>query len=176
MRQMTLSVLVTREEYCEAVAHRKQKERRHIMLLRGVAGGSLIVLGIAGVFFGGYISLSPSAAVCLVVTGLFTVCYDGIFAPVFDKAAAAREFGEKQDLQFATTYTFKDSAVHIENGRIQGEISLSLLTRWSETPALFIMEVGRELCMSVPKRLMTEQQRDDLRNLLQNAAKDAVTA
>lgn len=166
---LTFSVLVTREEYCEAVAHKKRKARRHIAPVINVAGGTLIVLGIAGLFFGGYISLSPSAAICLILLGIFTVCYDGIFAPILDKAAAAREYREKQDLHFATTYEFKETSVYINNSGLYGEIPLSILTGSSETPTLFIMDIGRELSILIPKRLLTEQQQHELWNLLQGS-------
>ncbi|MDD3692837.1 MAG: YcxB family protein [Oscillospiraceae bacterium] len=161
-----LSVLVTREEYCEAVAHEKRKSRRHIVPLFNVISAVLIILGFAGLFFGDNISLSPAAAFCLILSGLVAACYDGIFAPVFDKAAAAREFNEKPDLHYATTYTIKDDLIVIKNEWVQGKISISQLTRWSETPTLFIMAVGRELSISIPKRLLTPEQQNKLRQIL----------
>ncbi len=165
-----LSVLVTREEYCEAVAHEKKKSRRHIVPLFNVISAVLIILGFAGLFFGENILMSPPAALCLVLSGLIAACYDGVFAPVFDKAAAAREFNEKPDLHYATTYTFKDDLIVIKNEWVQGQILISQLTRWSETPTLFIMVVGRDLSISIPKRLLTPEQQNKLRNTLNSGS------
>lgn len=161
-----LSVLVTREEYCEAVVNEKKKARHHILPVFNVASAILIVLGFAGLFYGKNVSLSPAAAFCLILSGLVAACYDGVIAPVFDSAAAAREFNEKPDLHYATTYIFKDDFISIKNQWVQGKVLISQLTRWSETPALFIMAVGRELSISIPKRLLTSDQQKKLRQKL----------
>ena len=168
--RITLSVLVTREEYSEAAANEKRKQRRHTAPFITGAGAVLMILGIAGLFFGRSISLSASAAVCLILAGLFLACYDGLIASVLDRAAAAREFDEKEDLHFATTYLFSEDRVAVQNGRIQGELPLSVITRWSETPALFTLAAGRELHMSIPKRLLTPEQDKELRRILEAAA------
>jgi hypothetical protein len=168
--QISLSVLVTKEEYCEAAAMKKRKLRAHFAPMLIGAGVIFVLLGITGIFFGSSISLSIPAAACLVILGIALVCFDGLIAPILDKAAAAREFVEKEDLHFATTYVFKDDRVKIQNGRIQGDLPLSLLTRWSETSALFTMEIGRELSMAIPKRLLSTEECDLLRNRLETLA------
>ncbi|HCA29046.1 MAG TPA: hypothetical protein DEP23_05505 [Ruminococcaceae bacterium] len=168
-----LSVLVTKEEYSEAEALKKQKLRSHVAPLLNGAAAVFIILGMAGIFFGRYISLSVPAAACFIVLGILFACYDGLIAPVFDKGAAAREFIEKEDLHFATTYVFEDDRVKIQNGRLKGDIPLSMLTRWSETPGLYIMEIGRELSMAIPKRLMSAEVQESLRNMLKKNAPSA---
>lgn len=168
--KILLSVLVTKEEYCEAAAMKKEKLRSHIRPLLYGAGAVLILMGAAGIFFGRLIYLSIPAAVCLVIAGIALACYDGLIAPILDRAAAAREFAEKEDLHFATTYIFEDGSVRIKNGRIEGEIPLSLLTRWSEGPTLFTMEIGRELGMAIPKRLLLPEQTRTLQAMLETHA------
>ncbi|MDD2362603.1 MAG: YcxB family protein [Oscillospiraceae bacterium] len=173
---LSLSVLVTREEYSQAVAISKRKHRRKTARLTMGFGTVLILCGVAGLFFGSYIFLSPSPAACLVFAGLFLVCYDGLIAPILDRGAAAREFEEKEDLHFATTYIFYTDRVTVQNGRIQGELPLSILTEWVETPALFGLEVGKELSMAIPKRLLDTEQENQLRSILEAAAGSAKIA
>ncbi|MDD2418301.1 MAG: hypothetical protein PHR24_02825 [Oscillospiraceae bacterium] len=167
---LSLSVLVTREEYSAAVAISKRKHRRKTARVTMGFGSWLIICGVAGLFFGSYILLAPPAAICLVLAGLFLLCYDGLLAPIIDRAAAAREYEEKEDLHFATTYYFYDDRVAVHNGRFQGELPLSILTEWGETSALFGLEVGRELSMAIPKRLLDTQQEERLRSILEAAA------
>lgn len=170
---ITLSVLVTREEYSKAFAELQRKERSHVAPLINVVGAILIILGIAGAFFGNYISLSFSTAFCVILLGVFLVCYDGFFAPLFDSAAAAREFDEKEDLRFATTYIFSDDEVNVSNGRVKGILPLRLITKWNETPTLIIFAYGRELSFAIPKRLMTVEQIHLLSQLLIKNAEQA---
>ncbi len=167
--ELTLSVLVTREEYCEAAAeHRRAVSRGQGNALLA-AGAVLTALGIAGVFFGGRISLSFSAAFSLIVLGIFLVCYNGVFAPMFSRAAAAREYDRNEDLRFATAYRFSGKAegtVMVKNGRMEGNLPLRCITEWTETPSLFLITYGREFRFAIPKRLLEPGQEERLRSLL----------
>lgn len=167
---VTLSVLVTREEYSKAFAELRRKERNRLAPMITISGAILMILGIAGSFFGSRISLSFSAAFCLILLGIFLVCYDGFFAPLFDSAEAAREYDEKEDLQFATTYSFMDDSVIVNNGRISGELPLGYITRWNETPALIAFSYGREFSFAIPKRLLSAEQIQLLLKLLKTKA------
>lgn len=167
---LDICVLVTREEYSKAFAEMRRKERSHIAPLIMASGTVLMILGIAGAFFGSQISLSLSAAFCLILLGIFLVCYDSFFAPLFDSAEAAREFDEKEDLQFATNYSFSEDTVMVNNGRISGNLPLKYITRWNETPTLFIFSYGREFSFAVPKRLLSEEQNKLLSQLLKSKA------
>lgn len=167
---LALSVLVTREEYCAATADTKRCQRRRLAVWLTVLGFVFAALGFAGLFFGRSISLSPSAALCLVVLGVFFVLFDGLIAPLTDKAAAARDYDIKDDLHYATKLVFDEEAVSVENSRMQGRIPLSRLSRWSETAAVFTLSVGREVHFAIPKRLLNAQQTEELRQLLASQA------
>lgn len=171
--RLSLSVLVTREEYSQAFSQQQRKEHSHRGLLFTITGAVLIILGLAGAFFGSYISLTLSSSFCLILPGVFMVCYDGFFAPLLDGAVAAREFDEKEDLHFATSYEFYDDKVSINNGRVEGTLPLSQITRWSETSALYTIAYGREISMAIPKRLMSAEQSGVLRELLERNAGSA---
>lgn len=168
--QISLSVLVTKDEYIHAQAMVKQKLRAKYSPAITATGALLAALGIAGLFFGRLVMLSAPAAVCLVLLGVFLALYDGFIGPVLNKAAAAREYNEKEDLHFATAYVFSDDRVRISNGRIQGEIPISRVTGWIETPSLIRMSVGRELNICVPKRLLSQEQAELLRGILEKHA------
>lgn len=86
---LAFSVLLTREEYTQTIARIEQENRGRRLPLPTVAGALLTAMGIAGLFFGEAISLSPFAAGCLVLLGLFLACFDGLIAPMLDRAAAA---------------------------------------------------------------------------------------
>ncbi len=163
---LSLSVLVTREEYSEAAAqHRRAAGKRQGAVFYAV-GAVLAALGIAGAFFGSYISLSFSAAFSVIVLGVFLACYNGVFAPLFSSAAAAREYDRNEDLRFATTYRFLADAVQVKNGRMEGTLPFSALSDWTETPSLFLLTFGRECRFAIPKRLMDGGQAEQLRSRL----------
>ena len=165
-----VSVLVTREEYMAFTAQTQRLARRRGLQLTTGCGAVLIVLGLAGIFFGSRISLSVAAAACMLLLGIFLACYDGLIAPVLDRAAAAREFDERDDLRMATTYVFTEKTVQVRNGCLEGEIPLSLLTRWTTTDALFSLAFGGELSLFIPKRLLTAQQAAQLEEWLTKCA------
>lgn len=173
LTEFTISVLVTRDEYSSAHAFERHKIRSRYAPALIVSGIILVVLGIAGLFYGRLIMLSAPAAGCLVVLGIFLGLYDGVIAPILDKGTAVRNYIAKEDLQFATTYVFSKESIKVSNGRVQGEIPVSLITSWIETPALFKMDVGRELSMIIPKRMLDEGKIQVLRGILEKNAPDA---
>ena len=89
---LTLSVLITREDYMQYAAQLRREQRRgHLPLITG--GGALLgALGLAGLFFGSWISLAPSVAAGLLLVGIFLIGYDGIFAPLLDKMCIRDSF------------------------------------------------------------------------------------
>lgn len=164
--RVALSVLVTREEYMAFTVQLQKKLRSQRPRLTEACGAVLIAAGIAGIFFGHLISLVPSASVCLLLMGAFLACFNGLLAPILDRAAAAREYDEKEDIRLANVYTFSDTAVDIRNGRIEGTLPLKLATRVIETADLISLSFGRECHVVVPKRLLTTQQRETLLGIL----------
>lgn len=165
-----VSVLVTREEYMAFAAQMQRQARRRGLPLTTGCGAVLIALGLAGIFFGSRVSLSVAAAVCMLLLGVFLACYDGLVAPVLDRAAAAREFDERDDLRMANVYVFTEKTVQVRNGCVEGEIPLSLLTRWTRADALFSLSFGRELSLFIPMRLLTAQQAEQLEDWLTKCA------
>lgn len=164
-KRVAISVLVTREEYMAFTVQLMKKLRGNRPKLTEACGAVLIAAGIAGLFFGDAISLLPSAAICLLLIGLFLACYNGLLAPVLDRAAAAREYDEKEDVRQANSYVFSDTAVEIRNGRMEGELPLQLATRYIETADLFSVSFGRECHVVIPKRLLTSTQKEELKEI-----------
>ena len=119
-------------------------------------GAVLVFLGLAGLFFGSAISLAPSVAAGMLLVGAFLIGYDGLFAPLLDKGAAAREFDEKPELGMAGTYRFTPDGVEIRNGRIEGTLPRAQVTSAAETQSLFSIAFGREVRILIPKRLLGE--------------------
>lgn len=153
---ISLSVLMTRDEYMTFVADSQRQMRRERLPLTKGGGAVLTVLGLAGLFFGRYVSLSPAAALCLLLVGVFLLCYDELLAPLFDRAAAAREYEEKQDLRMAYQYVFTADWVQIQNARVQGVLPLTLMTAWHQTQTLICLSFGREVRLLLPKRALDE--------------------
>ena len=161
---LAFSVLLTREEYTQTIARIEQENRGRRLPLPTVAGALLTAMGIAGLFFGEAISLSPFAAGCLVLLGLFLACFDGLIAPMLDRAAAARE---KEELRLANQITFAGDSVTVKNGRMEGVLPLRMLTRWQRSADLYSLSFGRECHVMLPRRLMDQEQDDRLLALLE---------
>ena len=162
--ELTLSVLITREDYLEYAAQLRREQRRgHLPFLTG-GGAVLGVLGLVGLFFGEAVSLAPSVAMGLLLVGIFLIGYDGFFAPFLDRGAAAREFDEKPELSLAGTYRFTGTGVEIRNGSIEGTLPRGQMTSAAETESLFSLSFGREVRILIPKRLLGEEETLRLRN------------
>lgn len=171
-RTLAFSVLLTKDEYMQTTARIQQEARSRNLPLPTAVGALLTAMGIAGLFFGDAISLSPFAAGCLVLLGLFFVCFDGLIAPMLDRAAAAREYDEKDELRMANLYTFEGDSVHVKNGRMEGKLPLRLATRWQRSADLYSLSFGRECHVMIPRRLMNEDQDHALLALLEQEAPD----
>lgn len=169
-QSLAFSVLLTREEYTQTIARIEQENRGRRLPLPTVAGALLTAMGIAGLFFGEAISLSPFAAGCLVLLGLFLACFDGLIAPMLDRAAAAREYDEKEELRLANQITFAGDSVTVKNGRMEGVLPLRMLTRWQRSADLYSLSFGRECHVMLPRRLMDQEQDDRLLALLEREA------
>lgn len=164
-KTVALSVLITREEYIRNSARERRLARHHAPAVTG-AGAVLSVIGLAGLFFGSLIGLGAGASVCVVALGLFLIGYDGIFAPVIDRGAAAREYDEREELRMATAYVFTADQVRVENGRVKGNLPLSLVTSFARTPEQISFRFGRELSFVIPARLLSEEQAAFIENAL----------
>lgn len=99
--------------------------------------------------------------------GLFLACFDGLIAPMLDRAAAAREYDEKEELRLANQITFAGDSVTVKNGRMEGVLPLRMLTRWQRSADLYSLSFGRECHVMLPRRLMDQEQDDRLLALLE---------
>ena len=151
---------------------RREQRRGHLPFITG-GGAVLVFLGLAGLFFGSAISLAPSVAAGMLLVGAFLIGYDGLFAPLLDKGAAAREFDEKPELGMAGTYRFTPDGVEIRNGRIEGTLPRAQVTSAAETQSLFSIAFGREVRILIPKRLLGEEECLRLRDWLSSGKKEA---
>lgn len=164
---LSLSVLITRDEYMAFMAQLRHYERSHQVPFLTIIGAVLIVSGIAGLFFGEYILLAPGVCACILVLGLFFACFDGLVAPFLDRAAAAKDYDEKEDIRLATVYAFSKENVKIRNGYMEGTLPLACCTRKIETAGLISLSFGKECHIILPKRLLNEDQLRTLRGCLQ---------
>ncbi|MCI8554491.1 MAG: hypothetical protein HFJ80_06045 [Clostridiales bacterium] len=152
-KTVALSVLITREEYL------RSSVRHHPPAVTG-AGAVLSAAGLAGLFFGAPVGLTPAAAICIVALGLILLVYNGVLAPFLDRGAAAREFDSREELRMATAYRFTAESVWVENGRVTGELPLSLATDFQRTSEQIAFRFGRELSFLIPIRLLSGEQAD----------------
>ena len=155
---LSLCVLITREDYLQYAAQLRREQRRgHLPFITG-GGAVLVFLGLAA---------------GMLLVGAFLIGYDGLFAPLLDKGAAAREFDEKPELGMAGTYRFTPDGVEIRNGRIEGTLPRAQVTSAAETQSLFSIAFGREVRILIPKRLLGEEECLRLRDWLSSGKKEA---
>ena len=166
--RISLSVLVTREEYSAASAYMRRHKYANGLSPSMICGALLTVAGFAGMMFGQRISLGMPAAVSLLAAGVLLLCYDVIFAPMFSYASAAREHDERSDLRMACLYEFSGSELRVRSGRADGRLPLAWMTGYSEEPSMFFIRFGAEFLFAIPKRLLDEGQTAELRAILKS--------
>lgn len=167
--EIAVSVLLTKEEYMQfsAVLGRAMRARR-LPLLTG-CGALLCVTAVAGLFFGSLIGLTSGAALCLLLAGVFLLCYDGLIAPAADKAAAARDYEEKDELRMCNVYRISDTSVFIQNARCEGTLPLAAVTHWQQAGDWFAIFWGIECSVLLPKRLLSEEEEACIEQRLRTA-------
>ncbi len=155
---ITVSVLLTREDYIHYVAERRRQVRRGQLPLWEIAGSLIMILGLAGWFWGDRIGLMPQAAGCIVVCGLFFVLYRSLMAPVMDRMEASTVYDEKKELQLASTYRFGQDGISVQNGFMEGLLPYEAVTSFTNTRELIGLAFGREAQVVVPKKLLNQEQ------------------
>ena len=168
---LTLSVLLTKEEYMNLAVQLYRQKRGKGLSFYAVLGGILAILGIAGLFFGHRISLSPYTAGFLLLFGAFLLCYDGAVAPILVRGSAAREYEEKDDLRTTNQVTLAAGQVQVRNSRMEATLPYRLMTSWTQTEDGFRLSFGRECHVWIPRRLLTEEQGRRLQTWLEAAAR-----
>ena len=128
--------------------------------------------GAAGLFFGDLIQMTAGTSLCLLLLGLFCFVYDGMIAPLLDGGAAAKEYDGKEELRMATTFVFEGDRVKVDNGRVKGNLPLSLVTRWDVLAGQFSFAFGRELSFVIPARLLDESQTAELKNRMETVSRE----
>ena len=167
--RVELSVLLTREEYSAFFVQMKQMERHKTVSFFPILGEILTVLGLLGLVLHQFFPMSVGLAVCLLIVGILLVAFYGMFLTVLDRGTAARDYEEKEDLRTVNQYIFTPDAVTIQNSRIQGTMPLGLATNFRETSTALQLSFGREIHMVVPKRLLSEEQLQLLRDWIRQA-------
>lgn len=167
---LTLSVLLTKEEYMHLAVQLYRQKRGKGLSYYSLLGGILAVLGLAGFFFGHFISLSSYTAGILLLFGAFLLCYEGAVAPILVRGSAAREYEEKDDLRMANQYELDARQVTVRNSRMEASLPYRLLSSWTQTADGFRLSFGREFHVWIPCRLLTPEQGRQLRQWLEEAA------
>lgn len=168
--ELVLSVLVTREEYSEGAAQPVDGATRVLVTL---AGAVLCALGLAGLIFGRAISLASPVALLILLGGALCLAYPYVIAPVLHRAAAARDFDACESYRLATQYRIGHDHIVLSNTRVQGTLPLDAVTQWRQTSELFVLDVGQELRLVLPKRLLNEEESRRLTGWLDNRRGDA---
>ena len=164
---LTVSVLVTREEYSAAAAHMRRRKYADGFSPALLGGTMLGILAVVGMFFGEGIGFTLPSAICLLAAGVFLLCYDMIFAPMIAGVSAAREYDERTDLKMAGYYEFYTDKIVVRTGYVTGTLPLDRMTVCSEMPSMFLIRFGSEFLFAVPKRLLEDGQDETMRKILQ---------
>lgn len=142
-----MSVLLTKEEYAAAVAHRVP------FLSWATPTGLLCMIG--GMVVWAW-QCGVTATMGLLMLGLVLALYDAVFAPMLARFHAAAAFDRKR--VEALNLTFRAEELTVAGERVVGTVAYKHLTAAEETVHFFFLQFGHELWLCVPRRVLRDWQ------------------
>ena len=155
METFTVSVLLTKEEYCSSEAHRLPS------LGWGIPIGLFLMLCGITVWV---LQMGATVTWAFLVIGVVAALFDSMILPVLTRGVVGARFDRER--REAWHLTFPAEGVTVKSGRINGTFAYSLLTNAEETVHYFNLDFGAELSLCVPRRSLTPWQVSALQKLL----------
>lgn len=154
MEAFSVSVLLTKDEYCSSAAHRLPS------LGWGIPVGLFLMLCGVAVWL---LELGTSLTWAFLVIGVTAALFDSMVAPVLVRGIAGARFDRTR--QEAWHLTFTEENVTVSSGRVCGTFPYTLLTHAEETVHYFNLDFGAELSLCVPRRVLAPWQVTALQRL-----------
>lgn len=155
LETFTVSVLLTKDEYCSAAAHRLPT------IGWGIPIGLFLMLCGVTVWL---LSLGMAVTWSFLVVGVAAALFDSVIAPIFARMIAGARYDRLR--QEALHLTFSEEGVTVVSGRVNGTFPYALLTHSEETVHYFLLDFGAELSLCVPRRALAPWQVTALQRLV----------
>ncbi len=155
MEPFSVSVLLTKDEYCSSEAHRLPS------LGWGIPVGLFLML--CGVIVW-ILQMGVAVTWAFLIIGVTAALFDSMILPVLTRGVAGARFDRER--REAWHLTFTAESVTVKSGSINGTFPYALLTHAEETVHYFNMDFGAELSLCVPRRVLAPWQVSALQELL----------
>ncbi len=147
METFSVSVLLTKDEYCSSAAHRLPS------LGWGIPVGLFLMVCGVTVWI---LQMGVAVTWSFLIIGVTAALFDSMILPVLMRGVAGSRYDHAR--QSAWHLTFTAESVTVKNGRIEGTFPYTLLTASEETVHYFNLDFGAELSLCVPRRVLTPWQ------------------
>ena len=165
---LTTSYLPIEEDYV-AFQLIGQKQEMHTLpvFITRILGFLLILLGVGGfAFLNSGLYAKAFFTICI-IAGLAVAFYHDSLKPYLIRRRA-RKFFQTEGRRFvAQNALFFEDRVEISTDRYQGALPYTLYCRVVEDEKLFVFYTGEGEARFLPKRVLSDEQRAVLRNLMQ---------
>lgn len=155
LESFTVSVLLRKDEYCSAAAHRLPS------IGWGIPIGLFLMLCGVTVWL---LNLGMGITWGFLVAGVATALFDSVAAPMFTRMIAGARYDRER--QEALHLTFTEEGVTVVSSRVNGTFPYALLTYSEETVHYFLLDFGAELSLCVPRRALAPWQVTALQRLM----------
>ncbi|MBE6757672.1 MAG: YcxB family protein [Ruminococcaceae bacterium] len=155
METFSISVLLTKDEYCSSAAHRLPS------LGWGIPIGLFLMLCGVTVWL---LELGASLTWGFLVIGVTAALFDSVILPVLVRGVMGARFDRTR--HEAWHLTFSGESVTVKSGRVSGTFPYTLLTYAEETVHYFNLDFGAELSLCVPRRALAPWQITALQRLI----------
>lgn len=154
MTTFTVSARCTREEYMDYSV--KRHEKHWLPTVAGV----LLLVGAVGLYI--WQRQSTQTGLLLVLLGLIGITLEWLWLPLFRKGEAARCYDASDALSDAFTIALQDGDLYVKTADIEGTLPLSCITAVEQTDAMIAVVCGEELTVPIPKRALTDEEKQVL--------------
>lgn len=160
MKNVSLSVKCTREEYMEFCVNRHKP-----MAWLTVVGILLVGCGAAVVILGGELS---GGVLLLLLGGVVSMMLSPLILPMMRKGEAARRYDASDSLKSAVSVTVDERGITVSGATIEGTLPVDALTEVVETSSMLALVFGREYTLCIPKRALLEEELSVIKDLTAN--------
>lgn len=147
METFSVSVLLTKDEYCSSEAHRLPS------LGWGIPVGLFLMLCGVTVWI---LQMGAAVTWSFLIIGVTAALFDSMILPVLTRGVVGARFDRER--REAWHLTFTDEGVTVKSGRVNGTFSYDLITNAEETVHYFNLDFGAELSLCVPRRVLAPWQ------------------
>lgn len=168
IKEISVSYLLSEEETVEAFGiFSRLFRQKKISFFFIVTGLCCVIAALADIALEG--KLTGVNVIFLLFGIVFAFYYDGFVLKLGAKQGAKRQYDLQENKKLSYAFELNDTQISLKNGRYMMTAKPEQMWKCVETKLLFYIYINSETGFSVPKRVLTQQEISEIRQVFEQA-------